>query len=522
MTYDAIVIGAGVNGLTTAALLAKRGRRVVVVEQRDQAGGVCTTEEFYPGYRANMCVDDPGWMPERVVRALGLHAYAATPSTTGAVFPTSSGSAPVILYRDPQRAAASIAGHSPADAAKWVAFCQQVHDLSGMLASLYDKPAPIVGSTAVGDLLGLASTALKLKRLGKRGMVDFLRAVPMEVTDYLDEWFESEALRGALSLGGVRDVQHGPMSGGTTLVLLHQHVGMPLGLLNGRRIPIGGVGALPNAVLAAAQTAGAEFKFGAEVIQIVTKADRATGVVLVTGETLEAKAVISSADVRRTFGTLVDPGVFDPEFLGQTDAVRMRSPSVRVHLALDGLPEFPGWSSEALGGTITIAPTVSYVERAYDAAKHGGMAEEPAVQVTIPTLADPSLAPSGQHVMTIHAQYAAHRLEGGWTALAREHAAKAAVQAVEQVAPTVGSHVRHMTVLAPPDVERAYFATEGSVQHGELALDQFLFMRPVPACARHTTPLPGLYLCGSSTHPGAGTAGASGYLAARALLAEER
>ena len=526
MTFDAIIIGAGVNGLTTAACLARAGRKVVVLEQRATLGGVCSTEEFHRGFRANICVDDPGWMPAALAAALdlGSHGYRPSFAPIGAVFPV-DGAAPVVLSATPSQAAASLQRVAPADAAKWPAFCDQVARLSGMFEALYLTRAPAVGSTQLGELWSLLSLGRRLRGLGKRGMIDFLRAAPMEVADYLDEWFESPALKGAVAFGGVRDVQHGPMSGGTTLVLLHHHVGMPAGLINGRRLSPGGVGALPNALAAAARAAGADIRLNAEVVQVVTRGDRVSGVVLVNGEQLEARHVVSSADVRRTFGTLLEPGLFDPEFLGATESVRMRSPSVRVHLAVDGLPGFATstqrWPAESLGGTITIAPSMAGMERAYDAAKHGGVAAEPCLQVTIPTLHDSTLAPAGQHVVTVHAQFAAYRLAGGWTSERRSAIGATILKQLAVHAPDIEARLLHMDVRTPADIEREYLVTEGSVLHGELALDQFLFMRPVPACARHATPLSGLWLCGSSTHPGAGTAGASGWLAAQEILREK-
>lgn len=526
MRCDAIVIGGGVNGLTTAALLGQAGKKVVLLEQREALGGVCSTEEFHPGFRANICVDDPGWMPAALATQLDLtrHGYAPTVASAGAVFPVPGGP-PVVLGANATQTSAALRRHSPGDASKWPAFCEQVARLSGMLEAMYSTRAPAVGNTELGELWGMLTLGRRLRGLGKRGMVDFLRAIPMPVADYLDEWFESSALKGAVAWSGVRDVQHGPMSGGTTLVFLHHHVGLPVGLIGGRRLTAGGVGALPAALAGAARAAGAELRVNAEVIQVVTRGDRVTGVVLVNGEQVDAPVVVSSADVRRTFGRLIEPGAFDPEFLAAVDHVRMRSPSVRVHLALAALPAFANdgvaWPVESLGGTVTIAPSVAALEQAYDAAKHGGIAQAPGLHLTIPTLHDRTLAPAGQHVMTIHAQFAAYDLNDGWGPAQRMAAGDAVLRQLAAYAPDLATKVLHLDVRTPADVEREYLVSEGSVLHGELALDQFLFMRPVPECARHVTPLPGLYLCGSSTHPGAGTAGASAWLATQAILREK-
>jgi phytoene dehydrogenase-like protein len=237
---------------------------------------------------------------------------------------------------------------------------------------------------------------------------------------------------------------------------------------------------------------------------------------------VEAPLVVSSVDVRRTFGQLLDAGLFDPEFLHATDHVRMRSPSVRLHLALRGLPSFSSGGvaldQEALGGNIVLASEVASVERAYDAAKHGGWAQRPAIQMQVPTLHDASLAPPGQHVLSIHAQYAAYNQREGWSPALRMAVEQAVMDGVRQVAPDIDQFVVGRRLLTPPDVEAEFHVAEGSALHGELALDQFLFMRPVPACSRYATPLPGLWVCGSSTHPGAGTAAVSGWLAAREIL----
>jgi phytoene dehydrogenase-like protein len=524
MKYDALVVGGGVNGLVTAAYLARAGRKVIVAEQRESLGGLCSTEEFHPGFRANTCVDDAGWIPPAVLRDLDLasHGYAAAIAPTSLTIPI-AGEPPLVITPDVRATADALRPHSPRDAERWPAFCEFVARLSGFLEALYSVRAPLLDSNAPADLVMLLSLGRRLRGLGRRGIIDLLRTVPMPIADVLDEWFELDALKGVLSTVGVFNVQHGPQSGGTALVFLHQHVGLVTGHIGARRVTSGGVGTLITALANAVGQAGGEIRTGARVTQVRVNADRVEGAVLESGEEIDTDVVASTADPRRTFTTMLDAGDFDPELLHAVDFVRMRGPQVRVHLALSSRPRFATgdtpWSDTALRGAITIAPTMTYVERAYDAAKHGRIADQPWLRASIPTLDDPTLAPAGQHVMSVHAQYAPYRLCDGWTAERRTSLGATVVTMLAKHAPELPQTVVASEVIAPPDVEARYGATEGSLLHGELSLDQFLFMRPVPASARYATPIDGLWLCGSGTHPGAGTAGASGRLAAREILA---
>jgi phytoene dehydrogenase-like protein len=512
MSYDVLVIGGGVNGLTTAAYLAKAGKRVLVAERRATLGGLCVTEEFSPGFRANSCVDDPGWMPDRVIKDLGLatHGYAATFAPHSMTIPIDGG-APIVITPDVRATAGSILPHSVRDANKWPEFCAFVARLSGFIEATYSVRAPAVESNAPGDLLTLLSLGKKMRGLGKRGMIDVIRTIPMPIADLLDEWFEHDGLKGALSTLGVTNVQHGPQSGGTALVFLHNHVGMPLGCIGGRRVVRGGVGTLVSALASAVTRAGGTIRTDAEVSRVRVKEDRVAGVVLGSGEEIAVSTVVSSADPRRSFTSLLDAGDLDPEFLHAVDCIRMRGPQVRVHLALDSLPR-------GASASTVVAPTMSYVEQAYDAAKHGRIAERPWLRMSVPTLEDASLAPNGKHVMSIHAQYAAYKLRDGWDAARRGVLGESIVRLAVQQLPGLSGAILHTDVLTPPCIEERYGATEGSLLHGELTLDQFLFARPVASNSRYASPVDGLWLCGSGTHPGAGTAGASGRLAAKEIL----
>lgn len=524
MSADAIVIGGGASGLTAALVLARGGKRVVVCERRERLGGVRTTEEFHPGFRANMCLDDAGWIPAPLAQELGLAALGYSPALagTGLVIPL-DGATPLVLPTDVGRASEAIRRLSAADAARWPEFCAFVARLAGFLEALYSLRPPDIHTTSPRDLLTMLSLGGRLRRLGKQGMIDLLRTVPMPVAELLDEWFEHPALKAALALQGVINVQHGPMSGGTALVLLHRHVGLPVGHIGGRRITPGGVMALTEALAKGAAAAGVTIRTSTVVREVIIENDAVVGVRLDSGDVLRATTVLSAIDPRLTFDSLADPGYFDPELLNAVDHIRMRGPAARVHLALSGAPDFSTagvpWPAEATQGTIAIAGSVPRVERAYDAAKHGRLSEDPVLLVTVPSLRDPSLAPAGGQVMSVQVQFTPYHLKGGWSDAARRALGERVLELVRAHVPALPQQAQHMVVLAPPDLEVRYGVAEGSLMHGELALDQFLFMRPVPPCARYRSTLDGLWLCGSGSHPGAGTAGASGWLAAREVLA---
>lgn len=519
--YDVIVVGAGANGLAAAALLAKRGKRVLVLERREVAGGTNVTEEFHPGYRANACRDDVGWVPEALVAALQLvrHGLAWSPSAAGLVAVSPDAPA-VATYADVRRTIDELRAAAAPDAGRWEPFTAFTTRVAGFLQAANSMPAPRVQSRSLGDLMAMAGLGRRLRRLGRREMMEVLRVVPMPIADLAEEWFASEPLRALLAVAGVQDVMHGPLSGGTALVFLHRQVGQPAGSIGVHRIPRGGTGGLIAALGAAAREAGAEVRLGAEVSQVSAVGAKVTGVVLSTGEDIAAPVVLSSADPKRSF-SWIDPMWFDPLLLRAVDNIRMRGATARVHYALDGLPRFTSGGREvprdALAGTLVLAPSVLGVERAYDQAKYGDVPDAPALSIAMPTLGDPSLAPDRRHVLSVTVHHVPYARRGGWGSGAAEELGDRVGALLAAVAPDLRERVVHRWVLTPADLETRYGATEGSLSHGELALDQFLFMRPIPSCARHETPLRGFWLCGSGTHP-ASTAGGGGWLAAKQLL----
>lgn len=421
------------------------------------------------------------------------------------------------------RAADSVRALSPRDAEKWGEFNALMSRLARVLAALYDEEPPRPTSAATRDLLALGLLGLRIRSLGRRGMVELLRMLPMPVADLLDDWFENDALKGVLAGRGVTELLQGPRSSGTSFVLLHHYLGSDGDGLRGRTAVRGGAGRLAEALAAAAREHGAEVRCGADVARVMVKDGTATGVVLRDGTELAAAHVLSSADPRRTLLELGDPLELDPDFVRATRNFRYRGATARVHLALGELPRFRGLKGHApLTGTISIAPNVNYLERAYDDAKHGGVSGRPYLEASIPSLLDPSLSPAGQHVLSISVQYAPYRLNGGWTAERREALADAAIATLAEYAPNLPDVILDRRVLSPADLEQEYGAPEGSLDHGELTLDQILFMRPVAGWAHYRTPIHNLFLCGAGTHPGGRVAGGAGRLAAGAVLRKAR
>jgi len=521
--YDAIIIGAGHNGLTTAAYLANAGKKVLVLERRPVIGGIAGTGEVFPGFKFSTCEHLAGSFARKIISDLDLqkHGLEILPLKPLLFAPSLDGSS-LVIPPDPADAAAEIGRHSKNDAGKYPALCALLKKLSAYLLTLYSLPLPDRAAPGSANPLDMLWAVWKFHRLGKKEMYEFLRILPMSVADLLNEWCENELLKAALAAGGIHGSFVGPRQQGTSFNLLHHQLGDSNGALRTAGFVRGGIGNLPQALALAARQYGAEIRTGAEVVKILTKNGAATAVVLPNGDELHAAIVISSADVKRTFLTLVEPTYLDPLFLLQVKNIRSRGTVAKINLALDTLPRFknaPDSSAMAhLGGVIHIGPTLDYLERAADDAKYGRFSRQPYLEITIPSIADRSLAPAGKHVMSVWMQSAPYHLrEGDWNSQ-RDLLGDTVIALIEDYAPGFKSSILYRQVLTPLDLEKTYGLTEGHIHHAEMALDQIFFMRPVPGWARYGTPIENLYLCGSGTHPGGGITGLPGYYAAKTIL----
>ncbi len=519
--YDAVVIGAGQNGLTAAACLAKAGQRVLVLERRGALGGSNHTAEFHPGFRVDRALHQAGWLDPVLAAELGIGVPADAPTGPNPAVFSPLGDGGFTLPRAPRAAAEALRRCSPADAGRWEAFCALAHKLAGFLQHLYGVTPPRLTSTRAADLVTLLGLGRRVRGMGREDMIELLRVLPMSVAELLDDWFETEVLKGLLGAGGITGIAQGPRSAGTAFVMLHHMVGNPAGVFRGGGIRPGGAGGLTARLAAAAAALGVETRTGAEVVRIVVAGGRAAGVVLASGEEIAAARTVSTADPRRTMLSLVDPVELAPEYTRAIGHIRHRGVAAKVNLALGELPRFAGAGTDdrLLRGVISISPSLDYLERAHDDAKYGHVSRAPYLEAVIPSLAEPALAPAGKHVMSVWMQYAPYRLAGAeWDAARRDTLGDAVIDCLAQYAPNLRSAVMHREVLTPADLEAEYGATEGSLYHGEMGLDQVLFMRPVPGWGHHRTPIEELYLAGSGTHPGGGIAGGAGRLAAREVL----
>jgi phytoene dehydrogenase-like protein len=520
--YDTIVIGGGHNGLVTAAYLARAGRKVLVLERREMVGGCAVTEEIWPGYRVSTGAYLASLMQERIVRELdlprfGYHVDAKDPAFFSA-FPDGRH---FFMWQDRAKTLAEIAKFSRQDAAVYPAYEDQLERISQVVESLLLTTPPQFPPNGLGDFIDYLKLAGRLRGLTSRDIVALVKIFTQSAADLLDEWFESEQVKVTLATDGVIGANGGPRSPGTAYILLHHCMGGLAGHRGLWGFVRGGMGAVSDAIAASARASGATIRTNAAVAQVLVRGGRACGVVLDNGDEIGAGTVASNLDPKITFLKLVEQEHLDGDFLAAIRRFRIEGTSCKINLALNGLPKFtsypetPGPQHKA---TMHICPSVEYVERAWDDAKYGRPSERPLLELTVPTMYDPSLAPPGKHIMGIFLQYAPYTLrEGTWDEL-REPFGDRVMSLIEEYAPNIRQIVEHRQVLTPLDMERRFGITGGNIFHGEMSLDQMFAMRPVAGWARYRTPVQGLYLCGSGAHPGGGVMGAPGFNCAREML----
>ena len=520
--YDSIIIGGGHNGLICAAYLAKAGRQVLVLERRHVLGGAAVSEEMHPGFTFSVASYVVSLFRPHIIRELELakHGYEVIPMDCS-FLPLPNGDS-LARWADPQRTRREIARFSKKDSEVYPEFSRVMTHMGKLAKAVIDYPAPDITSINPKELANLFRLGKTFKDLGPDLLHLNIKLITMSALDFLDLWFESETLKAPMSVSGIIGTFQGVRSPGTAYVLLHHYMGQLDGAFRSWGFSKGGTGGISMACASAAMSYGAEIRTEAPVQQVLIKNGKATGVVLENGDELNAKVLISNLDPNRTYLKLVGEEHLEDDILKEINRFKLRGSSGKVNLALDSIPEFscrPG-DGNHIRGDIAIAPSIDYLEIAFDQAKYGEFSTRPYINAVIPTLTDPSLAPPGKHILSCFVQYAPYHIKQGaehWPKY-REAFGDAVVDTMAEYIPGLKDKILYRQVLTPWDIEQKMGLTEGNIFHGELSLEQLLFQRPIAGYSKYKTSIPKLWMCGSGTHPGGGIMGANGELCAKTIL----
>ncbi|TNF22862.1 MAG: NAD(P)/FAD-dependent oxidoreductase [Deltaproteobacteria bacterium] len=523
-TYDAIIIGGGHNGLTCAAYLAKAGRRVKVLERRDVLGGAAVSEELYPGFTFSVASYVVSLLRPWIIRDLDLARHGLQILPLECSFTPAVEGPGLVRWPEAAKTRAEISRYSQRDAEVYPQFGRAMARMGKLVKPIIDAEPPDPTSLNPFELLKLKRLGDLVGGLSEVELARFVKMMTMSAADFLDEWFESDILKAPMACSGIIGTDLGVRSPGTAYVLLHHYMGEIDGAFRAWGFSKGGTGQVSLAIARAAEAFGAEIETGASVAEVRLASGRATGVVLTDGRELRAKNIVSSVDPALTFFGLVGERHLPDDFAAQVRRYRLRGSSGKVNLAVDRLPQFTCRPGDGLHmrGDFAIAPDIDYVQRAYDEAKYGAFSRRPFINMVIPSLTDPTVAPPGKHVISCFVQYAPYHLKEGpadWENQ-RDAFGDAVVDTLEEYAPGLRDSILYRQVLTPWDIEQTFGLSEGNIFQGELSLEQLFFLRPAPGWARYATPIQRLWMCGSGTHPGGGIMGAPGALAAQRMLKE--
>jgi phytoene dehydrogenase-like protein len=524
MNYDVIVIGGGHNGLVSAAYLARAGRRVLVLERRHVLGGAAVTEEIFPGFKYSVCSYVVSLLRPEIIRELDLpkHGLEILP-LDGTFTPMPSGD---YLWRvnDHAKTRREIARHSKVDAEAYEEYGKAMVEMGRFVKPILNMTPPDPTSLDPRGLMDLLFLGRRFQSLSAQDKYNQVQLMTMSAVDFLDQWFETDVLKATMSASGIIGTFLGVRSPGTAYVLLHHYMGEIDGAFRSWGLSRGGTGAISNAIAGAAREAGVEIRTQTAVAKILVKEGTAAGVVLENGDYFTANVVCSSLDPNQTFMKMVGQEHLSAEFTEDVKRYKYRGSSGKVNMSLDALPDFkarPG-PGPHLRGAMSISPSIDYMERAYDDAKYGRFSRRPYIDIVIPSLTDPSVAPPGKHVMSCFVQYAPYHLKESTWDDQRETFGDTVVNTLAEYAPNIKDIILHRQVVTPLDLEREWGLTEGNIFQGELTLEQLFFLRPAAGWAQYKTPIRNLYMCGSATHPGGGIMGAPGRNAAMRILKETR
>jgi phytoene dehydrogenase-like protein len=521
-TYDVVVIGGGHNGLVNAAYLARAGKRVLVCERRHVLGGAAVTEEVFPGFKFSVASYVVSLLRPEIIRELDLPRQGMEILPLDGTFTPMPNGDYLWRVNDHAKTRLEIARHSKIDAEAYDDYGRAMVEMGRFVKPILSMTAPDPTSLAVKGLRDLLSIARRFQKLPIEDKYNQLQLMMMSAADFLDQWFETDVLKATMSASGIIGTFLGVRSPGTAYVLLHHYMGEIDGAFRSWGLVRGGTGSISNAIANAAREAGAEIRTEVPIAKIIVENGQARGVALENGDEVRARVVASSVDPRLTFMKMVGSEHLPSDFVEDVRRYKFRGSSGKVNLALDALPTFKSLPGEGphLRGAISISPSVEYMERAYDDAKYGRYSRRPYIDIVIPSLTDPSVAPPGKHVMSCFVQYAPYHLKEGTWDEKRDEFGDTVIDTLSDHAPNLKNIILHRQVLTPLDIERKFGLSEGNIFQGELSLEQLFFLRPVPGWAQYRTPIRNLYMCGSATHPGGGIMGASGRNAAQKILNE--
>ena len=523
--YDVIVIGGGHNGLVNAAYLAKAGRKVLVLERRHVLGGAAVTEEIFPGFKFSVASYVVSLLRPEIIRDLDLPRHGLEILPLDGTFTPMPGGDYLWRVNDHAKTRREIARHSKLDAEAYDEYGRAMVEMGRFVKPILSMTPPDPTSLDPRGLMDLFGLGRRFQALGAQDKYNQVQLMTMSAVDFLDQWFETDVLKATMSASGIIGTFLGVRSPGTAYVLLHHYMGEIDGAFRSWGFARGGTGAISNAIADAAREAGVEIRTETAVSKIIVKDGAVAGVVLANGDYITADVVSSSVDPNLTFLQMVGTEHLPDEFVEDVRRYKYRGSSGKVNLALDALPNFTAIPGDGphLRGAISISPSVDYMERAYDEAKYGRYSRRPYIDMVIPSLTDPSVAPPGKHVMSCFVQYAPYNLkEGGTWDDHREAFGDTVIDTIAEHAPNIKDIILHRQVLTPLDIERTFGLTEGNIFQGELTLEQLFFLRPAPGWAQYVTPVKSLYMCGSATHPGGGIMGAPGKNAALRILKDSK